>query len=210
MQGRMGVPVRDDAQTARASRPRCSFCQGTGTGRPVRNSSLARTDLGAARTLRVRASARQDIFPECDRIGRRTSRSDEFLPVRDVRPLSEAQARYPGSRRRMDQLLARPDGRGIRQHRRTNGPAQGASELLLQAQRLDFGRPDEHSLPAMVQLCGADKFFWASDFPHADHTGNYMEELEELADKLPEAARAKVLGENVLRVYNCDDIFHVL
>jgi uncharacterized protein len=70
--------------------------------------------------------------------------------------------------------------------------------------------PDEHSLPAMVQLCGADKFFWASDFPHADHTGNYMEELEELADKLPEPARAKVLGENVMRVYNCDDIFHVL
>ena len=70
--------------------------------------------------------------------------------------------------------------------------------------------PDEHSLPAMVQLCGADKFFWASDFPHADHTGNYMEELEELADKLPEPARAKVLGENVMRVYNCDDTFHVL
>jgi hypothetical protein len=42
--------------------------------------------------------------------------------------------------------------------------------------------PDEHSLPAMVELRGADKFFWASDFPHADHTGNYMEELEELAD----------------------------
>jgi hypothetical protein len=37
-----------------------------------------------------------------------------------------------------------------------------------------------------------------------------MEELEELADKLPEVARAKVLGENVMRVYNCDDIFHVL
>jgi predicted TIM-barrel fold metal-dependent hydrolase len=70
--------------------------------------------------------------------------------------------------------------------------------------------PDEHSLPAMVQLCGADKFFWASDFPHADHTGNYMEELAELADKLPEPARAKVLGENVMRVYNCDDTFHVL
>jgi predicted TIM-barrel fold metal-dependent hydrolase len=70
--------------------------------------------------------------------------------------------------------------------------------------------PDEHSLPAMVQLCGADKFFWASDFPHADHTGNYMEELEELADKLPEVARAKVLGENVMRVYNCDDTFHVV
>jgi uncharacterized protein len=63
--------------------------------------------------------------------------------------------------------------------------------------------PDEHSLPAMMQLCGEDKFFWATDFPHPDHTGDYMKELEELADKLPASARTKVLGENVLRVYNC-------
>ncbi len=64
-----------------------------------------------------------------------------FFQFGTFRPLSEAQARYPGSRRRMDQLLARPDGRSVRQHRRANGAAQGASELLLQAQRLDFGRP---------------------------------------------------------------------
>jgi uncharacterized protein len=63
--------------------------------------------------------------------------------------------------------------------------------------------PDEHALPAMVDLVGGDRFFWASDFPHYDHTGNYIHELEELADKLPLAARAMVLGENVMRVYNC-------
>jgi predicted TIM-barrel fold metal-dependent hydrolase len=63
--------------------------------------------------------------------------------------------------------------------------------------------PDEHSLPAMIQLCGEDRFFWASDFPHPDHPGNYIEELEECADKLEPAARQKFLGENVLRVYNC-------
>jgi uncharacterized protein len=61
--------------------------------------------------------------------------------------------------------------------------------------------PDEHALPAMVELCGEDKFFWASDFPHPDHTGNYIKELEELADKLPPSARSKVLGDNVMRVY---------
>src|SRR6266478_1251312 len=49
--------------------------------------------------------------------------------------------------------------------------------------------PDEHSLPAMMQLCGEDRFFWASDFPHPDHTGNYIEELEECAEKLSGAAR---------------------
>ena len=62
--------------------------------------------------------------------------------------------------------------------------------------------PDEHSLPAMAELLGADKFFWASDFPHPDHTGNYLQELEELADKLPDSARSKILRDNVLRVYN--------
>jgi predicted TIM-barrel fold metal-dependent hydrolase len=63
--------------------------------------------------------------------------------------------------------------------------------------------PDEHALPAMVDLVGGDHFFWASDFPHYDHTGNYIHELEEMADKLPDGARAKVLGENVRRVYGC-------
>jgi hypothetical protein len=63
--------------------------------------------------------------------------------------------------------------------------------------------PDEHSLPAMMQLCGDDRFFWASDFPHPDHTGNYIEELEECAEKLTPSARQKLLGENVMRAYSC-------
>lgn len=63
--------------------------------------------------------------------------------------------------------------------------------------------PDEHSLPAMMQLCGEDRFFWASDFPHPDHTGNYIEELEECAEKLTLSARQKLLGDNVLNTYNC-------
>jgi uncharacterized protein len=63
--------------------------------------------------------------------------------------------------------------------------------------------PDEHSLPSMMQLCGEDRFFWASDFPHPDHTGNYIEELEECAEKLTPSARQKLLGDNVLSAYNC-------
>jgi len=63
--------------------------------------------------------------------------------------------------------------------------------------------PDEKSLPAMVDLLGADRFFWASDFPHPDHTGHYIKELEHLTAKMPEQARRQVLGGNVLNVYNC-------
>ena len=32
-------------------------------------------------------------------------------------------------------------------------------------------------------------------FPHSDHFNNYIEELEEMADKLSPSARPKVLGE---------------
>ena len=63
--------------------------------------------------------------------------------------------------------------------------------------------PDERSLPAMVDLCGADRFFWASDFPHPDHVGNYIEEVEELNHKLKPGDREKVLGSNVMQVYKC-------
>jgi predicted TIM-barrel fold metal-dependent hydrolase len=63
--------------------------------------------------------------------------------------------------------------------------------------------PDEKSLPAMVDLLGAERFFWASDFPHPDHTGHYITELEQLTTKMPEQARRQVLGENVRHVYNC-------
>jgi len=61
--------------------------------------------------------------------------------------------------------------------------------------------PDEHTIPAMMDLYGDDRFFWASDFPHPDHTGDYLVELEELAEKLPADRRPKLLGENVLRAY---------
>lgn len=62
--------------------------------------------------------------------------------------------------------------------------------------------PDEHSLPAMIELCGEDRFFWASDFPHPDHIGDYLEELEETAEKLTPSASRKLLGENVKQVYH--------
>ena len=56
------------------------------------------------------------------------------------------------------------------------------------------------SQPRLI-LLGADRFFWASDYPHADHTGHYLKALEKLAAQLPEDARARVLGNNVREVY---------
>jgi predicted TIM-barrel fold metal-dependent hydrolase len=63
------------------------------------------------------------------------------------------------------------------------------------------GDPDEKTIPALMEIYGADRFFWASDFPHPDHTGDYIEELEELAERLSPSARSKLLGENVRDCY---------
>src|SRR5215470_14894049 len=62
--------------------------------------------------------------------------------------------------------------------------------------------PDERTIPAMMQLVGENKFFWASDYPHPDHPGNYLEELKEMVAPMPDSGRRAILGENVARVYN--------
>jgi predicted TIM-barrel fold metal-dependent hydrolase len=61
--------------------------------------------------------------------------------------------------------------------------------------------PDERALSLIIDHVGAGRFFWASDFPHPDHTGDYMEELCELIAPLSESTRRKVLAENVAQVY---------
>jgi len=61
--------------------------------------------------------------------------------------------------------------------------------------------PDERTIPALAELYGVERFLWASDFPHPDHTGNYLQELEELAGKLHGPARQRLLGDNVRELY---------
>lgn len=61
--------------------------------------------------------------------------------------------------------------------------------------------PDEQALTWIIEHVGADRFFWASDYPHADHTGDYMEDLGRLVAPLSETARRQILWENVSRVY---------
>ncbi len=63
------------------------------------------------------------------------------------------------------------------------------------------GDPDEKSLAAIIPGVGADRFFWASDFPHPDHPPDYVPEVERLVAQLPESARAGFLGQNVLEAY---------
>jgi predicted TIM-barrel fold metal-dependent hydrolase len=46
--------------------------------------------------------------------------------------------------------------------------------------------------------------FWATDYPHDDHTQGYIQALEQLVAPLSEQARRGILGENVTRVYGLD------
>jgi len=62
--------------------------------------------------------------------------------------------------------------------------------------------PDERTIAAMMQHVGETKFFWASDYPHPDHPGNYLEELAGLVKPMTDSGRRGILGENVARAYN--------
>ena len=61
--------------------------------------------------------------------------------------------------------------------------------------------PDETTIPALAELLGPDRFFWASDYPHPDHTADYLKALEQLAARLPAPSRARFLGANVREAY---------
>jgi predicted TIM-barrel fold metal-dependent hydrolase len=63
------------------------------------------------------------------------------------------------------------------------------------------GDPDETAAPLMIEHVGADCFLWATDYPHPDHPSTWVRALERFVAPLAPAARAKVLGENVARIY---------
>ncbi len=62
--------------------------------------------------------------------------------------------------------------------------------------------PDERTIAAMMRHVGENKFFWASDYPHPDHPGNYLEELAGMVEPMTESGRRGILGENAARAYN--------
>jgi len=61
--------------------------------------------------------------------------------------------------------------------------------------------PDERTIAALMPHIGEDKFFWASDYPHPDHPGAYLEELRGMVAPMTESGRRGILGENVARAY---------
>jgi predicted TIM-barrel fold metal-dependent hydrolase len=62
--------------------------------------------------------------------------------------------------------------------------------------------PDERTIPSLAERFGAERFMWASDFPHADHTPEYVDDLDELARAFSDSDRAKFLGDNARHLFD--------
>ena len=60
--------------------------------------------------------------------------------------------------------------------------------------------PDEQSIPHLIDRFG-DRFLWASDFPHRDHTPDYILELDRTAGAIPAAQRGAFLGDNARHLF---------
>jgi len=63
------------------------------------------------------------------------------------------------------------------------------------------GDPDEPAATFIMDYVGSHCFMWGSDYPHPDHTGSWVPELLELAEKVNPQIYKQVLGENVKRIY---------
>ncbi|MGF1597302.1 MAG: amidohydrolase family protein [Acidimicrobiales bacterium] len=65
--------------------------------------------------------------------------------------------------------------------------------------------PDERIIPALAERYGVDRFLWASDFPHADHTPAYVNDLQELVDAFRPEDRAAFIGGNARALFDIGD-----
>jgi predicted TIM-barrel fold metal-dependent hydrolase len=66
------------------------------------------------------------------------------------------------------------------------------------------GDPDETAAPHIIEHVGADRFLWATDYPHPDHPSTWVPALQRFVEPLSAEARAQVLGRNVARIYGLE------
>ena len=64
--------------------------------------------------------------------------------------------------------------------------------------------PDERAAPLIVDHVGADRFVWATDYPHPDHPATWRSSLARFVHPLSERSAELVLGGNVTALYGLD------
>jgi predicted TIM-barrel fold metal-dependent hydrolase len=97
---------------------------------------------------------------------------------------------------RMDSVYATPQGKTV--------PLRREPSAYFRRQCWISADPDETTLAAIMPIVGADRFFWASDFPHPDHAPKYVGHMSRMVGALPPAGREGVLGRNVLSAYGLE------
>lgn len=65
--------------------------------------------------------------------------------------------------------------------------------------------PGEPYLPALLDYIGSDNLIFGTDFPHLDHEAGIMEEVLGLRQHLPSDFVRKLLWDNPVRFYGCQD-----
>ena len=100
---------------------------------------------------------------------------------------------------RMDAVYSSPQGWATRQI------LSEKPSFYFRRQCWISGDPDEKTLASIMPVVGADRFFWASDFPHPDHAPDYIPEVARIVEELPEPMRAGFLGSNVLDAFGLKD-----
>ena len=94
---------------------------------------------------------------------------------------------------RMDAVSETAPGRDV--------PLKEKPSTYFKRQCFVSGDPDEPSAAATYEYVGTDRFMWATDYPHSDHTGTWVHDLVRLVEPLDDDTRARVLGRNVAEIY---------
>ena len=93
----------------------------------------------------------------------------------------------------MDAVFERSTGAGV--------PLSMEPSEYFKRQCFISADPDETAAPLIVEHVGADRFMWASDYPHPDHPHTWVPDLVRFVEPLGEEARRLVLGDNVESIY---------
>lgn len=99
---------------------------------------------------------------------------------------------------RLDAVYGSPQGALVRQILREKPSVYFRRQCWISAD------PDETTLAAIMPVVGADRFLWASGFPHPDHPPDYLPNLARVVEALPESARSGLLGRNALAAYGIE------
>jgi hypothetical protein len=94
---------------------------------------------------------------------------------------------------RADAVFETMSGRGV--------PISSKPSEIFARQCFISGDPDETAAPLIMDHVGAQCFMWATDYPHPDHPGTWVDSLTRLVEPLSEPTRAAFLGDNVRRIF---------